>query len=425
MSLLLVTFLMVLNANAAVDDRVRELERKVNVLTKEISELKLGETPTDEKVIKTGLGPAASKIYAKSSGVSIGGYGEMVYNNYHHQKDDGSLGSTDKLDLYRNIIYVGYKFNENMLFNTEIEIEHANTGISGAGPYVAVEFAYLDFLLDPKLNVRTGMMLTPMGFINEIHEPPTFWSAGRPYVERTIIPSTWSVNGVGIFGELLDGLDYKLYLVEGLSSVTANTGVTGFSSGGIRNGRQKGANAIAENFALTARLDYEFMPGSLIGASIFSGGTTQGKVAGANGQFTMIDLHSRIQMGQLEIKGVYVESTLGDADLINTAKGTTGTASVGSKQIGSYLEIGYDVLPFLFKGTEQALIPFVRFESLNTQAEVPSNGTISPANSSTYTIYGMSYLPISNISLKLTYENETKGDGKGQDLISFASGYLF
>lgn len=412
------------SGNAAVDDRVKELERKVNILTREISDLKMGETPTEVKTIKTGMGPAASKVYTKSSGVSIGGYGEMVYNNYHTLLDNGTPSTRkDQIDILRNIIYFGYKFNDNILFNSEVEIEHAHSAIGGE---VEIEFAYLDLLLNPAFNVRSGMMLAPIGIVNEMHEPPTFWSVSRPYVESSIIPSTWSMNGVGIFGEINDSLRYKVYMTDSLTAVTGNnSAVTGFSASGLRGGRQKGAKSLAENIALSARLDYEFMPGSLIGASVFSGATTQGKVAGANGNVFLYDVHSRVQLGRLEIRALYAESTLADADLINAAKGLTGSAMIGSKQVGSYVEVAYDVLPHLISGTEQALVPFIRLENLNTQVETPTGGSANGANIKNYTIYGFSYLPISNVAFKLSFENETLASGAGQDSINFASTYLF
>jgi hypothetical protein len=64
---------------------------------------------------------------------------------------------------------LGYKFSDKALFNSEIEFEHASTGKRGS---VSVEFAHLDFLLHPAANVRAGMVLVPMGFLNELHEPP-------------------------------------------------------------------------------------------------------------------------------------------------------------------------------------------------------------------------------------------------------------
>ena len=204
-----------------------------------------------------GLGPAASKVYNVERGVSIGGYGEMLYQSFASETEDGSASAkSDQLDFLRAIVYVGYKFNDRIHFNSEIEFEHASTGKGGE---VSVEFAYLDFSLRPELGIRGGMLLVPMGFINELHEPPIFYGARRPEVESAIIPTTWRENGAGIFGEA-GPVEYRAYAVAGLDA-------SGFSASGIRGGRQKGARSLAEDFAFTGRVDLTSVPGLLAGIS--------------------------------------------------------------------------------------------------------------------------------------------------------------
>ena len=111
---------------------------------------------------------------------------------------------------------------ESIVFNSEIEIEHADE--------IFLEFATLDFLWKDWVNARAGLMLLPIGFLNEIHEPPFFFGVNRPDVERNIIPSTWRENGVGLFGSWDDLVHYKLYVVNGLNAA-------GFTSSGLRGGR--------------------------------------------------------------------------------------------------------------------------------------------------------------------------------------------
>ena len=208
--------------DADLEERIRELERQVELLqeqlarqdsawvarllrqieaiTREIEELKLGQdvaVSADEGVF--GFGPAASKVYRVDGGVAIGGYGEILYENFSGEREDGlPSGKTDQLDALRAVVYVGYKFDDQFLFNSEIELEHAGTGGSGS---VSVEFAYLDYLASQNLGIRGGLVLLPMGFINELHEPPTFLGSERPETERQIIPSTWREVGLGVFGE--------------------------------------------------------------------------------------------------------------------------------------------------------------------------------------------------------------------------------
>ena len=136
-----------------------------------------------KQVLKSayGLGPAASKVYQVGKGLSIGGYGEANYQKI--VSDEGK--AKDNADFERLVLYVGYKFTDWILFNSEIEFEHGTTGEGDEEEgEVSVEFAALDFFIDPRVNIRTGMVLMPMGLINQIHEPPFFFGNNRPVVDR-------------------------------------------------------------------------------------------------------------------------------------------------------------------------------------------------------------------------------------------------
>ena len=103
-------------------------------------------------------------------------------------RTDPALGTDTRLDALRLVLYTGYKFNDRIVFNSEIEFEHGGYSDEHTEGEAKVEFAYLDFLINKAFNVRAGMMLVPMGFINELHEPPAFLGARRPQVERTHHP---------------------------------------------------------------------------------------------------------------------------------------------------------------------------------------------------------------------------------------------
>ena len=52
--------------------------------------------------------------------------------------------------MLRVILYAGYKFNDRVVFNSELEFEHATTGAGDDEKgEVSVEFAYLDETLNP------------------------------------------------------------------------------------------------------------------------------------------------------------------------------------------------------------------------------------------------------------------------------------
>ncbi|HEB78492.1 MAG TPA: hypothetical protein ENI90_08200, partial [Methylothermaceae bacterium] len=217
----------------AAPEEVKELKRETSILAQELEKMRTLLVIPEEPKYKSmyGLGPAASKVYQVTKGLSIGGYGEGRYQIF----TDDQNGRRDNADFVRLVLYTGYKFSDWILFNSELEFEHATTGKSGS---VSLEFAALDFFLDPRVNIRAGMVLIPMGFINPIHEPPFYFGNNRPEVERRIIPTTWREIGVGLFGEIFPGLTYTTYVVNGFDA-------RGFSSSGIRAGRQAGSQALA------------------------------------------------------------------------------------------------------------------------------------------------------------------------------------
>src|SRR5215510_9730638 len=179
-------------APAAETQRVEEVERREGILTDEIRKIRefLVLPETQELKGFYGLGPAASKVYGIPRGLSIGGYGE---SNFDVVVKNGN-GTDNSFDFVRLVAYLGYKFNDKFVLNSEIEFEHATTeetaSLAGDGS-VSVEFANLAYLYNPALNARGGLMLVPVGFINLVHEPPFYFGNVRPPVETQIIPTTW------------------------------------------------------------------------------------------------------------------------------------------------------------------------------------------------------------------------------------------
>lgn len=408
----------------------QEVERKLDILTRELENTKLGDVA--EPVYKSvyGFSPAASKVYHMNQGVSIGGYGEMTVQDFKGSRDDGTAsGKKREADFLRAILYTGYKFTEKILFNSEIEIEHAATaGGSGARGEVSVEFAYLDFMLAKPLGIRTGMVLVPMGFVNELHEPVIFHGARRPGVETNVIPTTWRENGAGFFGES-GPFSYRTYLLAGLQGVKdASPGVKGFGAlTGIRDGRSKGTKSQAEDLAWVGRLDYKGLPGTMIGGSVYSGraGQSETNVSGGNinAPVTLWEVHGSAEYRGLELRGIYTQGRIGDVADLNAKNGLTGNSSIGERLFGGYLQVAFDVLSLT--GGRQYLAPFFRYERYDTQQRVPSGFSKNPANSRTEYTYGITYKPHPNTVVKADWQNMNNQAGTGIDQFNLAVGYLF
>lgn len=411
----------------AAQARQAEGERRTSVLAEEFEKLKTNLTIPEESEYKSlyGMGPAASKIYGVRRGLSIGGYAEGVYSKF---VEDQTQNNRDTADFLRLVLYFGYKFNDWIIFNSEIEYEHgstASTKSSGSGE-VSVEFAYLDFLLSEYANARVGALLVPVGFLNEIHEPNTFFGVFRPEVETRIIPSTWRENGLGLFGKLGPDIQYRLYALNGLNA-------RGFAVAGLRGGRQKANRALAEDISVVGRLDYTPTPSVLLGTSFYTGDQGNNQVVGdtkiPDTSLTLWELHAQYRSYGLEFRTLFTMAHLGDAAALTQALRATGdigaSDTIANTMLGTYAEVGYDVLPLFFPGTEQYLAPFVRFEYYDTQQNIPAGfARTSNAEQRLWTS-GVSYKPIPNVVLKVDYRHFSPVAGKRPHEVNFGIGLAF
>jgi hypothetical protein len=398
-------------------DSLAELSRRIEILAQELERMKLGEVADLPLVSDQGLGPAASRVYSlRKPGASLAGYGELVYENFSDSRDDQTeSGKKDKIDYLRAVVYFGYRFNDWILFNSEIEFEHASTGKGGE---VSVEFGYIDLMLSEWITIRTGMVLIPLGIINERHEPTTFFGTLRPFAERYIIPTTWRAIGAGATGALPANITYRIYLVESLNAA-------GFSSSaGIRGGRQKGAKAIAEDFGLAGRLEYSPIPGASLAASLFGGNTGQGAAdsLGMISAFTLVgSAHAELVWRGLEIRILYAVNTVDQAERVSRLVNET----IGSRMHGWYVAGGYNILTHLAPSSMHALLPYVQYEQFNTQSSVPSGFAADPANDRKTLTLGVMYKPHPDVAFKADYRNNWNGAGTAVNQWNIAANYMF
>jgi len=312
----------------------------------------------------------AEKLLATDGKITIGGYAQIDYN----QPFSSDKRYNGILDIHRLVMLFGYNFDNRTQFITEIEYEHVTE--------VYIEQAFLQYRILPWLNFRGGLLLIPMGIINEYHEPPTYNGVERPLIDHVIAPSTWRELGFGFTGNFYQSdLRYQLYLVNGFNGYD-NKGV--MSGRGLRSGRQKGANSYISAPNLSAKFEYYGIRGLNVGLSGYFG-DTQSKlynnldlsnpamVAGADSSvvgITMFGADARYIFKGLQLRGQYYYTTLSNTEAYNEFTKNSGVRNdLGTAMMGYYLEAAYDIFRHI-PSFKTGMVPFIRFEEYNTHHKV-------------------------------------------------------
>ncbi len=317
----------------------------------------------------------------------LSGYMDFHFNNPEH--------ADARLDFHRFVLLFSHSFSDRIRFVGELELEHAVVeGLEEKGE-VELEQAYVDFLVTPELNFRGGMLLVPVGIINERHEPPVFQGVERPFVDSVIVPSTWFEVGAGVHGEIGQGWRYRAYVMAPLDAA-------GFSAEeGIRGGRQKGAEANARSLAHTGRLEYIGLPGLSLGTSYWHG-KTGFSFPRFDSRVTLGEVDGRYRTGNLEVRGQYAHLFLdGMGELNDAIKRTVGVSPNVAEQIrGFYGESTYFVLPY---AAPRELAAFVRYENFDTQYRMPTGFLPLEQFDRSAWVLGFTYYPDPDVAVKFDY----------------------
>src|SRR2546428_4312953 len=359
------------------------------------------------------IAPCPLQNLAAQERTRVGGYGEVHYTNPTGPKTPAVV------NLARFVVYLAHSFDDRLAFRSELEVEDAKVEGGQAGGEVDLEQAFLDYRLADWITLRTGLVLPPIGIINETHEPPTFNGVDRPGFDHDVIPTTWREIGLGAVGTMPggSGLAYRVYLVNGLRA-------DGLSAGeGIREGRQEGREASFANPSMTGRLEWA-RPGVKIGGSFWYGGTADTNSAVGTGTFgapvALLSADARYDSRPFAVRAVVATISVSDAEVINATYGQ----SVGSRIAGGYLEGAYDLLRLFAPASSQKLNAFVRHERYDTQASVPAGVMRDRSLARRITTVGVTYKPTWNTAFKGDYRLLRNAAGAGEsEVLSLGVGY--
>jgi hypothetical protein len=337
--------------------------------------------------------------------VSLSGYGE----GWAVHDADGTT-----LRLRRFVLSPAATLGDRVGVNAEIEIEDAQE--------IELEQGYVSARVTGWMDVRAGIVLLPLGYVNQHHEPPSFDGVDRPLLDRTLLPSTWRELGALATVTSPWGL-----------SVTGGA-VTGANAAGLRpwtlaGARGQGLPSNAADMAGVGRVELTRIPGVGIGVGAYYGGASGGDATLGGVRLGVGEVDGKVDAGGLDVRVELAGYTVSDAARVTEAvrAAAPATDAIGSVGYGASLSASYDVLrPFV--DTDQQVRVFARYELLNPRASVPDDVADSGASySGHYLTAGVGWFPLPQLALKVDYAHLLAGTalpGEG-DKLSAGFGFAF
>ncbi len=376
---------------AFASDETAELRKIIEQQQKVLKDLEKRLDETEKRVEKTADVVEETASSSKSA-TTIGGYGELHYNNI----TDNKSGSDKKaIDFHRFVLFIGHEFTESTRFFSEVELEHSLSGDGKPGE-VELEQAYIEHDFNEMFTGKAGLFLMPVGIINETHEPPAFYGVERNPVEKNILPATWWEAGAALNVKAAPGLAFDGTITSGLKVDT-----DGSKAYNIRSGRQKVAKADASDLAYTARAKYTAVPGLELAATAqYQSDITQGAGDVDTASSVLLTAHAIYSIQGFTVKALYAQW---DID------GSEAEALGRDEQNGWYVEPSYRF--------NDSFGLFARYNEYDNEAGNSDDTKVTQTN------VGVNYWLHENVVFKADYE--TLGGSKDADGFNLGVGYQF
>lgn len=358
---------------------------------------------------------------------SLHGYGVINYYGYTWETDPSRRNA---IDLERLVLYPSVRLSPTVSVRSEVEFEHGGTGSTmefdrfeefgefemeiEKGGEVILDQLHVQIELSQHVNFRVGRIKLPVGLVATLHEPTEYFTTTRSEMEASLIPAPWYENGVEIYGSI--GADraftYHLLVVNGLDG-------TGFSSANwVLPGHQKRFEMVnAENLAVVVGLEGRPFPSLMLGGSAYYGNSADNRPKPdltVPAHVGIVEAHAAWEWEGLTVRGMGFYGTLENADLVSAANRNLSNnlnvkrTPVGSAASAYMVEAGCDVMK-LFAVESTALIPFVRWESYDSMAEVAGDVFDNPRWERDVITAGINFLPIDDLVFKAQYSHRSLG----------------
>jgi Phosphate-selective porin O and P len=389
----------------------------------------------------------------------IGSYGEIKFGSQQNPAANGQW--QNGFDMARLVLLPTYQVTDNIVFNAEIEFEHSGTGFDNDDKLhgtAEIEQAFFDYKINDHLTVRSpGVDIVPISFNNLYHEPTLFYSVERPELANGLIPSTWAAPATGVYGKIVDGLNYQFQISQSAEDFGDDFAHRGDNGAPIPGGYAPGVdglNALAfshaplGNFtqmsnqvAFTGRLSYtpSFIPGFAGSSAVYySPNITvrgaygdDGRLLG-NNAMTIFDTEARYRVPNtgLELRGEYVYVNFSNPENLRANNDSDPTNNVGKDMYGYSGEIAYHIKTGTFLGSDWELVPFYRYTHQNLQTGglfgIDPDG-ITGHGEQTFHDFGIAMFPSPNLVFKLDYTKivDNSAAGAQSDRILGGVGWLW
>jgi hypothetical protein len=409
-------------------------------------------TPSPDKPI---LGLAPSPV----PGLSIGAYGEIKFGVQQNPAANGQW--QNGFDAARFVLLPTYAITDNIIFNAEVEFEHAGSGFDADDKLhgtAEIEQIWIDFKIVDQFNWRSpGVDLVPIGYINLHHEPTQFYSVNRPELYNGLIPSTWFAGASSVYGTIADGLSYQFQVSSSIEDfggdfglrTAANTvppfpagyapGIDGLNALGFSRPVRGGFAQLNDTLAYAGRLDFSppFLPGFAGSISgYFSPDVTPRGAYADTGAFLgrnsvgIFDAEFRYRVPDtgLELRGEYVRVDFSHPENLRANNDTDPTDNVGKSMFGYSGEIAYHIPMGTILNSEWEAVPFYRYTYENLQtggfAGTDVNAPTGAGQRQFHTA-GLAIFPSPKMVLKATYQRVIDRSVVGALSDSFLGGVGF
>jgi len=385
-------------SNAELLAKLESMQQQIDELRQQLEQTQTQTVETDAKVEAVAeVVESGSMEQPRASKTTIGGYGELHYNNLSAADPARDVES---IDLHRFVLFFGHEFNDKTRFYSEVEVEHAFVADSGGDTpgEVEIEQAFVEFDLRAGLHAKAGVFLVPVGILNETHEPPTFYGVERNDVENIIVPSTWWEAGAGLNGRWGSSWNWDLALTSGLQMPT-----TGGNAFRVRSGRQKAAKALASDGAVTGRLRYLGIPGLQAVLTLqYQFDPSQAADDGLDSG-TLLETHVDYQRAGFGLRALYARWDF---------SGEAVEAAGADKQTGWYIEPSYRL--------NSKIGFYTRFEQIDAARDQDKFDQWE---------FGVNWWPAENVVIKFDYRDRSHDldSSAGRDFsgIDLGLGYSF